>query len=1229
MSDALNYRVNEHPVLDFSETSETSETRMKHKVQFNFNGKKLFGLEGEPILVSLAALGIVKLKEGAKKHTPFGPFCLQGRCCSCAMNVNGTPNVMTCVTPLEQGMNIRYMGDATDTDVFKRLPAKKIDISPSGLSQEHPRCDVAIIGAGPAGMEAAIIVAQAGAKNVVLFDDKSYLGGQLALQTHTFFGTKELGASVRGYEIANRMKKELEGLAVVDTRLNSTVVGLYPQNMLAFRDEDRLNFIMAKKIIVATGASEKFMSFEGNCLPGVMGAGGAQTLMNLYGVKPGKRVLIIGGGNIGVILGYQLLQAGVEVVAIVEAQAQMGAYDVHVKKIQALSVPIYTRHTIKRAIGSERVEGAEIVALDDKWNWILGSEKKLDVDTICLAVGLNPLNELLWQAGCEFMLIPEIGEVPSFDKYRQTSNVDIFVAGDCATIGEASIARLEGRIAGLKAALDLSYPHPEFNQKMEEAFHLLDNIEMGTFGKRLGIGKAKITKMPISLDLNTHSHSHSHSQFDFCPKEFNQKVVASDFVGDEKKVLINCTQDIPCNPCESSCHFGAITIGKKINQQPDVNYQICKGCGLCVPACPGRAIRILQYNYQDKNNQDNLSALTIPFEFWPYPKVGDEILLHNISGEVVTKGKVLKVNIPKKKTECGTLTVSLDKQYAFDVVAAEVRRKHEHDQVLNTITRENVHKGDTNSSYVCRCEEVTYDDVVALVKRGYDNINELKRLTRVGMGQCRGLSCTSVIEGILRKELKQSSEDILNVKRHRRSIYRPPVKRITLGEAAKLKFTKEEVKLFEGIEHIRTVPQEIVNTYIRKDHSFVESALEGTDGCKSKCKIAIIGGGIGGIMTAWWLSRLGECDVSVFESNFLSSGKTGAALGGIRTGFNTANKVERAKMGLDIYKNSKQLIGEDVGWFQGGYVYLSFDEEQTTLFKKSMPIWEESKVQYYFTDSKFEFDRYVPGIDYSRVDSLVHFPEAGGANPFRATYMFASDAKKKGVKIYNNHEVTSVKLEAPAGAAEVKGLTVYDKRTKKYRFVECEHIVNAAGTSAVKVAKMVGIDLSDQVWIERHGAFITEKMPLWLDPLVVSYHPTLSGYWQQKRMEENVREGEIVACYSPEHPIKGFNTHSYIYFLARMAKAMLLCQPAMADVGIIRNFAEHYVGRKSGIPLIGKTNVKGFWLNIAKKGHGFMCAPGDGFALAKSILDIEGKIHPWISECVVNEKENNLKETMK
>lgn len=1183
IGESMSFRITDHPVVDFPEKN--------NAVKFSFNGKELEGYEGEPIIVSLRANGVLKLKEGSKKHTPYGPFCMQGRCCSCAMTVNKKPNVMTCITPLEEGMSVKYMGDDLDKEVFKKLPTKRIDISPGQLSQKSPKCELAIIGAGPAGMEAALMAKEAGVKSVILFDDKEYLGGQLKLQTHTFFGNNELGASVRGYEIANQLQKEIEG-SDIDIRLGSTIVGLYPHNMLGFRDEDKLNFIMANKIICATGASEKFLPFPGNTLPGVMGAGGAQTFMNVYGVKPGKKVLIVGGGNIGVILAYQLIQAGVEVSCVIEAGPKMGAYEVHVKKIEAMGVPVYTRHTIKEAHGENFVEGATICELDDKWNQIEGTDKFFECDSVCLSVGLSPLNELLWQAGCEFTFSEELGEIPLFDKYRQTTNRDIFVAGDCAVIGEASIARLEGRIAGLKAALDLGYSHPEFNTKLDNAFTLLDNIQTGSFGYRLGLGKNKITN--------------SVQKDNFKPEAYEQSLTPEDFKGNEKRILITCNQDIPCNPCEGSCRLGAIKIGSEINQQPSVEHDLCKGCGLCLTACPGRAIRMVQYNYDDKS-----SCLTIPFEFNSDVEADSPVEVLDQSGSFLCVGKVKSKRVPKKKTGCGTLSIIIPKEHAFNGITINILGAKDENAPSE---QKNITASDMPlDTYVCRCEEVTYGDILELVEQGHDNINDIKRIKRVGMGQCRGLSCTTVIENILRNELGQKRQKALNVKQNRRTIYRPPIKRITLGEAAKLKFSKEEIQLFEGIETVRTIPQEIINTFSPKEVHPEE---------KLKTKYTIIGGGVSGIFTAWWLAKMGEADVTLIESNFLSSGQTGACLGGIRTGFNTEGKVKRAQKGLEVYKNAYELIGEDIGWHQGGYAYLSFDEDTDNLFKNSFGIWDKANVDFSYHTKKEDFSSVVPGVDSERVSTMVHFPGSGGANPFRASYMFAKDAEKLGVKILTNHEVVDIVTENN----EVKAAILFDKEKGIHKEISTEHIVNCAGTSSVRLSKMAGIDLSSKVFIERHGAFITEKMPLWLDPLVVSYHPELSGYWQQKRMEKDVNEGEIVACYSSKKPIVGFNTHSYIYFLSRMAKAMLLCQPSMADVGIIRNFAEHYVGRESGIPIIGDTEVKGFWHNIAKKGHGFMCAPGDGYALAKSIID--GKRHEWLEECTMQEPEN-FKETMK
>ncbi|MEM3698970.1 MAG: FAD-dependent oxidoreductase, partial [Archaeoglobaceae archaeon] len=222
-------------------------------------------------------------------------------------------------------------------------------------------CDILVIGGGPAGMSAAINAGKYGAK-VLIIDENPFLGGQLVKQTHRFFGSAKHRAGTRGIRIAKILEEELRKIPSVDIRLETKAFGVYGREVGAVEKEKLLR-IIPKKIVVATGAYERTLIFENNDLPGVYGAGGVQTLMNVYGIKPGNRGLIVGSGNVGLILSYQLLQAGVDVSAIVEAMPRIGGYFVHAAKVRRLGVPIYVRHTILRALGKDRVEGAIIAQL--------------------------------------------------------------------------------------------------------------------------------------------------------------------------------------------------------------------------------------------------------------------------------------------------------------------------------------------------------------------------------------------------------------------------------------------------------------------------------------------------------------------------------------------------------------------------------------------------------------------------------------------------------------------------------------------------------------------------------------------------------------------------------------------------------------------------------------------------------------------------------------------------
>ncbi len=349
-----------------------------------------------------------------------------------------------------------------------------------------------IVGAGPAGLRAAKSLLEAGAE-VLIIDRSPKVGGQLIKQTHMFFGSEKQHASKRGIDILDVMLQEVLGFEHVEIMMNTTVVGLYKDKVISCLTGDTYFKIQADAIIIAAGASEKALPFENNDLPGVYAAGAVQTLMNVYGVKPGDRVLMVGSGNIGLIVSYQLMQAGVEVVKLVEAAPAIGGYLVHASKIKRLGVDILTNTSIKRAIGKDSVEAAEIWQLDDKWQGIPGTEDIIEIDTICMAVGLAPLTELLQQIGAKVKYVRELGgNVAVIDEHYETTIDNVYACGDVAGIEEASSAMIAGEIAGIEAALKQGYKIPSHEDKLKILRHDLTQLRNGPHGAKVRAGLAKL-----------------------------------------------------------------------------------------------------------------------------------------------------------------------------------------------------------------------------------------------------------------------------------------------------------------------------------------------------------------------------------------------------------------------------------------------------------------------------------------------------------------------------------------------------------------------------------------------------------------------------------------------------------------------------------------------------------------------------------------------------------------
>lgn len=361
--------------------------------------------------------------------------------------------------------------------------------------------EILIIGAGPAGLAASIEAASTGAQ-VLLVDENCTPGGQLFKQIHKFFGSSKHKAGTRGIDIGKFMLEQTKE-AGVELWLNTTAIGVQgsKQVVLVRQNDDRKQetiVVEADRILVCCGGAENAVNFDGWTLPGVMGAGAAQTMVNVRRVLPGHKILMVGSGNVGLIVSYQLMQAGADVVGIVEAAPKIGGYCVHAGKIRRAGVPVYLSHTVIHAEPDEKgeVKYAVIAKLDDHFNPVAGTEQRIDCDTIAIATGLRPQIKISTLLGVKNGFIPELGGwMPIHDENMETSADGVYVAGDTAGVEEASTAMDEGRLAGVQMAYTLGHlSDEEAEAKKTEIKDRLTALRLGPFGERRQNAKDRIVK---------------------------------------------------------------------------------------------------------------------------------------------------------------------------------------------------------------------------------------------------------------------------------------------------------------------------------------------------------------------------------------------------------------------------------------------------------------------------------------------------------------------------------------------------------------------------------------------------------------------------------------------------------------------------------------------------------------------------------------------------------------
>ena len=510
----VDLRIYKHPILEFDRGNE---------VTIYLDGKPIKAFETETVAAALYASGLKEFSKSIKYRRPRGFYCAIGRCSACMMEVDGVPNVRTCVTMCKEGLQVktqkypaRFLAPIMNLmklppAVYMRLLTKPQIIYKPGMmvmrqltgigslqkkvpvdskvenKVEKMSTDFLVVGGGPSGLQAAIEAGKRGVKTL-LIDDKDRLGGQLVKQTHTFFSDVKYAAGKRGFKLGEEMIAKVNELDSVQTRTLTTAVGYYPkENIMMLTGPNNTTVqVKAEKYLVSTGAYEKTLVFDNNDLPGVYGAGGVQTLLNVFGIKPGNKGIILGTGNVALMVAYHLHQAGVEVEGVYAPSfRRVRGYFVHAAKIKRHGIPVVTRHTIQKALGSKYVTGAIMTKLDRSYNPIPGSQRKVDCDFICIGVGLSPAYDLVQLFNPKMEYVGTLGGlVPIRDKtFRFSENA--YIAGDCGSIEEATTAVLEGGLAGLYVTQALGKTDKTVDETIEEYTEALEEDRSSPFSTQL------------------------------------------------------------------------------------------------------------------------------------------------------------------------------------------------------------------------------------------------------------------------------------------------------------------------------------------------------------------------------------------------------------------------------------------------------------------------------------------------------------------------------------------------------------------------------------------------------------------------------------------------------------------------------------------------------------------------------------------------------------------------
>jgi len=231
--------------------------------------------------------------------------------------------------------------------------------------------------------------------------------------------------------------------------------------------------------------------------------------------------------------------------------------------------------------------------------------------------------------------------------------------------------------------------------------------------------------------------------------------------------VIECCQNIPCNPCETACKFGAIKVGDPITNLPVLDESKCIGCGVCLTRCPGLAIFLV-----DKSG--DTAKVSFPFEYLPLPEKGDVVKAVDRAGQYVCDATVVRINNAAANDCTPVITIEVPKDQCDNVRSIRRLNLPEEDERIKLLETDDWDSV-SDDLIVCRCEEVTVGDIKKAIAEGAVSVEGIKKRTRAGMGLCQGRTCSKLVSGILGRETGMKPDEI------RPDTARMPIKPVPFG----------------------------------------------------------------------------------------------------------------------------------------------------------------------------------------------------------------------------------------------------------------------------------------------------------------------------------------------------------------------------------------------------------------------------------------------------------------